>query len=127
MLSRYTNVKSVGFTMFTFVILAVMLACGPAAPTDPLENAGIQDVARAETLPQTPPQGSPPLLDTNRLPGEGSDPATPPAEVGWQADTDSEPFKVSPITDTELEVWPESHWPDFALRPADVFQSYAAW
>ena len=26
-----------------------------------------------------------------------------------------------------LEVWPESHWPDFALRPADVFQSYTAW
>ena len=26
-----------------------------------------------------------------------------------------------------LEVWPKSHWPDFALRPADVFQSYTAW
>ena len=26
-----------------------------------------------------------------------------------------------------LEVWPESHWPGFALRQADVFQSYAAW
>ena len=24
-----------------------------------------------------------------------------------------------------LEVWPESHWPSFALRQADVFQSYA--
>ena len=24
-----------------------------------------------------------------------------------------------------LEVWPESHWPVFALRQADVFQSYA--
>ena len=24
-----------------------------------------------------------------------------------------------------LEVWPESHWPGFALRQADVFQSYA--
>ena len=23
-----------------------------------------------------------------------------------------------------LEVWPESHWPGFALRQADVFQSY---
>ena len=23
-----------------------------------------------------------------------------------------------------LEVWPESHWPSFALRQADVFQSY---
>ena len=22
-----------------------------------------------------------------------------------------------------LEVWPESHWPGFALRKADVFQS----
>ena len=26
-----------------------------------------------------------------------------------------------------LEVWPESHWPSFALPQADVFQYYAAW
>ena len=26
-----------------------------------------------------------------------------------------------------LEVWPESHWPGFALREADVFKSYMAW
>ena len=26
-----------------------------------------------------------------------------------------------------LEVWPESHWPGFALRQADAFQSYYAW
>ena len=25
-----------------------------------------------------------------------------------------------------LEVWPESHWPGFALRQSDVFQSYTA-
>ena len=25
-----------------------------------------------------------------------------------------------------LEVWPESHWPGFALRQSDVFQFYAA-
>ena len=24
-----------------------------------------------------------------------------------------------------LEVWPESHWPSFALPQADVFQYYA--
>ena len=29
-------------------------------------------------------------------------------------------------TCTKLEVWPESHWPGFALRQADVFQSYTA-
>ena len=28
---------------------------------------------------------------------------------------------------TGLEVWPESHWPGFALRQADVIQSYTAW
>ena len=28
--------------------------------------------------------------------------------------------------DNPLEVWPESHWPGFALRQADVFQSYTA-
>ena len=26
--------------------------------------------------------------------------------------------------DHRLEVWPESHWPGFALREADVFKSY---
>ena len=26
-----------------------------------------------------------------------------------------------------LEVWPESHWPGFTLREADVFKSYMAW
>ena len=26
-----------------------------------------------------------------------------------------------------LEAWPESHWPGFALRQVDVFQSYTAW
>ena len=26
-----------------------------------------------------------------------------------------------------LEVWPESHWPGFALRQADVLQSYTSW
>ena len=30
------------------------------------------------------------------------------------------------LTGCCLEVWPESHWPGFALRQADVFQSYAA-
>ena len=27
---------------------------------------------------------------------------------------------------TALEVWPESHWPGFALRQLDVLQSYTA-
>ena len=34
---------------------------------------------------------------------------------------------VSGTTPDNLEVWPESHWPGFALRQADVFQSYTAW
>ena len=29
--------------------------------------------------------------------------------------------------DDGLEVWPESHWPGFALCQADVFQAYTAW
>ena len=33
----------------------------------------------------------------------------------------------SGIITTPLEVWPESHWPGFALRQADVIQSYTAW
>ena len=28
------------------------------------------------------------------------------------------------VPNSILEVWPESHWPGFALRQADVFQSY---
>ena len=32
-----------------------------------------------------------------------------------------------PRTTYILEVWPESHWPGFALRQADVTQSYTAW
>ena len=31
------------------------------------------------------------------------------------------------INETWLEVWPESHWPGFALRQADAVQSYTAW
>ena len=30
---------------------------------------------------------------------------------------------VEATTGDTLEVWPESHWPGFALRKADVFQS----
>ena len=33
--------------------------------------------------------------------------------------------KYGTIPELALEVWPESHWPGFALRQADVFQSYA--
>ena len=33
---------------------------------------------------------------------------------------------TGPLPDS-LEVWPESHWPGFGLRQADVFQSYTAW
>ena len=36
------------------------------------------------------------------------------------------PVAASIAARLTLEVWPESHWPDFALRPADVFQSYTA-
>ena len=31
------------------------------------------------------------------------------------------------INGDNLEVWPESHWPGFALRKADVFQCDMAW
>ena len=31
-----------------------------------------------------------------------------------------------PTSVEDLEVWPESHWPGFALRQADVLQSYTA-
>ena len=33
----------------------------------------------------------------------------------------------NPVLDVLLEVWPESHWPGFALREADVFKTYKAW
>ena len=34
---------------------------------------------------------------------------------------------VVQLTRLYLEVWPESHWPGFALREADVFKTYMAW
>ena len=37
------------------------------------------------------------------------------------------PWEMLAEESPHLEVWPESHWPDFALRPADVFHSYTAW
>ena len=40
-----------------------------------------------------------------------------------------EPFTgvIDRILEDDLEVWPESHWPGFALREADVFKTYMAW
>ena len=38
------------------------------------------------------------------------------------ADRERTPSRLRQI----LEVWPESHWPGFALRQADVLQSYTA-
>ena len=35
-------------------------------------------------------------------------------------------FNATVLCITPLEVWPESHWPGFVLRQADVFQSYTA-
>ena len=32
-----------------------------------------------------------------------------------------------PIDTAYLEVWPESHWPGFALCESDVFKTYMAW
>ena len=37
------------------------------------------------------------------------------------------PWKVARTRTVSLEVWPESHWPGFALRKADVFQCDMAW
>ena len=37
-----------------------------------------------------------------------------------------DPLRAGLIT-VALEVWPESHWPGFALREADVFKTYMAW
>ena len=41
----------------------------------------------------------------------------------WVSEGEVPPLSCHP----SLEVWPESHWPGFALRKADVFQSYTAW
>ena len=38
-----------------------------------------------------------------------------------------QPLLQTMYVDKKLEVWPESHWPGFALRQADVFQCYTAW
>ena len=47
-----------------------------------------------------------------------------PGLVGIDSEEISGP--TDPPRSESLEVWPESHWPGFALRQSDVFQSYAA-
>ena len=43
------------------------------------------------------------------------------------AGVERNPTRTLPCHATpDLEVWPESHWPGFALRQADVLQSYTA-
>ena len=51
-------------------------------------------------------------------------------ESGGRAVRPVESFRNGGVFDDNgirLEVWPESHWPGFALREADVFKSYMAW
>ena len=43
----------------------------------------------------------------------------------WPISTEM-PGRLRSQDSAALEVWPESHWPGFALRQSDVFQSYAA-
>ena len=58
-----------------------------------------------------------------------------PQESLWQSQFLVTPKKAKKLSqnlnhkciDRFLEVWPESHWPGFALHQADVFQSYTAW
>ncbi len=40
--------------------------------------------------------------------------------------TDILPYSAAIMAGVRLEVWPESHWPGFALRQANVLQSYTA-
>ena len=55
--------------------------------------------------------------------------ACPTKSIG-NRDQLQEPAGIFPYRMTDgvfaLEVWPESHWPGFALRQADVLQSYTA-
>ena len=41
--------------------------------------------------------------------------------------TDQDWIGDDKLTTVDLEVWPESHWPGFALHEADVFKTYMAW
>ena len=56
---------------------------------------------------------------TNGLAVPTRDAAPPAAKAGWSR-------HLKPVV-VVLEVWPESHWPGFALREADVFKTYMAW
>ena len=48
-----------------------------------------------------------------------------PGEVGEKTGAETKGSRGDP--GATLEVWPESHWPGFALREADVFKTYMAW
>ena len=60
------------------------------------------------------------IINRGRLAVEGT-----PAELKRTVGTDVIVTQIKGDVDAALEVWPESHWPGFALRQADVFQSYA--
>ena len=56
-------------------------------------------------------------------------PASPPLVAAYLAHLAQErALSVATVrlNRAALEVWPESHWPGFALRQADVLQSYTA-
>ena len=59
----------------------------------------------------------------------GSDPATDLVMLRTQASDLTQPTwaVLDELQVGHLEGWPESHWPGFALRQADAFQSYTAW
>ena len=62
------------------------------------------------------------MASSNNLGVLFADVELPFGHLGRRFDDTPEGFSQSP-----LEVWPESHWPGFALRQSDVFQSYAVW
>ena len=53
-------------------------------------------------------------------------PVVPEAVKGWRNRAPA-PRQAAALTADAPEVWPESHWPGFALREADVFKTYMAW
>ena len=61
----------------------------------------------------TPPESFRALADVNQF-------------IELYAGHDHDAHKLRTWIRDNLEVWPESHWPGFALRQADVLQSYTA-
>ena len=113
----------ISFLIVTIAILTAPLACGNQTPTPGEAVATIPTSMEAAT---STPSTETPAAEPSETP-RSTPTATPRPTAAPRATPASPPTPKPTATPVPLEVWTESHWPGFALRQADVIQSYMAW